>query len=181
MSKKKLKYQKADPPKVEETYTLCVLYDQHEDEHEDGDQRDSSTSTFFKGAILLKEDVSPYSLGFSWSHKGFKVPKAAFEEPRAHVYAVVGFYSDGDTFHHSSGNMHIVDVYGNLEKANAVADMLRKEKDEANASIFGSKYHVPWGGYFSRLESIQVEVLAMLSNQVEGGGAGKNPDDLESW
>lgn len=187
--KSKLVKPKVVPPVAEDLLTLHVLYSQsesgggHTSSERYSRREDRHTSTSFKGAVISPKGERPTQTN-SWDSNSFDVPKAAFETPRAHVYAVVGYYSDGDTFGSSYGNMHIVDVYGNLEKANAVAQVLRLEDKEKNQSIFGSKRYVPWGGYFSRLESIEVEVLSVLVTHVDTDssvGTGKDPNDLPSW
>lgn len=159
----------------EETLTVHVLYSQ--DRTGDREERTCNYTTHFKGAVVTA--TGQYPRGDLMEH--FQVPKAAFEKPRSVVYAVVGYYSDGDTFGHSSGYIHIVDVYGNMEKAYAVADLLRQDSQATNDSIFGSR-HFPWGGYFASLDSIDVVALPILSLDTgDTATTTKNHKDIPSW
>lgn len=138
---------------------------------------DKHTTTAFKGAVL-GEDV-PYGGGVCYDT--FEVPKVEFDKGRTQVFAVVGYYSDGDSFGNSYGNMHIVAVYGNPDKAYAVARVLEKESKEENESIFGSQFRVPWGGYFSRLERVDVEPLSVIRRDMGVSGTNTDPNDIPSW
>lgn len=137
---------------------------------------DQHTTTTFKGAVL-GEDV-PYG-GVRYST--FEVPKVEFDKGRTQVFAVVGYYSDGDSFGNSYGNMHIVDVYGNPDKAYAVARVLQKESKAETESIFGSQFRVPWGGYFAHLERVEVETLAVIRRDMIVSGDSTDPNDIPSW
>jgi len=183
-----------EPPKPE-TVKLHVLYSQTseggdpESDEPYSNRSDENTSTTFRGAVV--GDVS----SFRWNHQTFEVPKEAFASPRDRVFAVVGYYTDGDTFGTSYGNMHIVEVCGNIEHAHALARALeaedRAERKERNPSIFGgSKRYVPWGGYFNRLERIEVEVLNILSISADPDDSGEkarldgpipDPDNFPKW
>ena len=181
MTKKSKKSEKVEP--LKDTLSLHVLYTQTSTGGESksnepySGRTDEHTTTTFKGAIVGK-----YPTYSNWSHETFEVPKEAFAAPRSHVYAVVGYYSDGDTFGHSYDNMHIVDVYGNIEKANAVAKSLETESKEKHESIFGSKMRVPWGGYFSHLDRIDIEILSLMGAEVNYTDLGdQDPNDIPSW
>jgi hypothetical protein len=192
-SRKVVEEKKKDP----NTVYVHVLYTQWseggeaESEERFSNRSDETTSTTFKGAVVSAEEYSDLSsVDHSMSKQTFPAPRAAFEESRALIYAVVGYYSDGDTFGHSYGNMFIVDVYGNLEKANAVAEQLRRDDDagtkDKHSSIFGdSNRYIPWGGYFSRLERIEVQVLHILQLSMNPADSSKEPpknlNDIPSW
>jgi len=178
-SARKKRPNKPEPP-PKDTISVHVLYSQVTTGGEAlsnepyASRAPEHTTTTFKGAVVGGDPWSP------WNYDTFEVPRDAFSVPRSHIYAVVGYYSDGDSFHSSYGNMHIVDVYGNPEKAHAVAVALQKEDKKAHQSIFGSAFHVPWGGYFSRLESIQIEVLPVLGIAAIGSD-NRDPKDIPSW
>lgn len=176
---------------------IHVLYDEHETGGEpESDEpycnrSDKNTTVHFRGALVVgTKGVNLYEMGYSSFSNAFPAPKAAFEPPRTTVYAVVAYYSDGDTFGHSYGNLFIVDVYGNMDKAQAVAEQIRHddrvEKGKKNPSIFGeSTRYVPWGGYFARLERVEVEVLHVLRTSMNPADTKqeppKNPNDIPSW
>lgn len=178
MSKKKATYVPVEPKPKDGNVFVHVMYTQDERggqsrSKEMYSQRDDAhKTTTFRGALVgtLKDTERYY-----YSVRTFEAPKSAFDHPRGCIYAVVGYYRDGDTFGCSYGNMHIVDVFGNSQKAHAVASRLETDA-KTDDSIYGSvKY--PWGGYFASLERIEVVTLTVIG----GPEAIGNPDDMPSW
>lgn len=178
MAKKKAAYIPEEPKPKDGNVFVHVLYTQDETggrsrSNEPYSQRDDAykTTTFRSALIGTMKDTDRY-----YSFRTFEAPKSAFDQPRGCIYAVVGYYRDGDTFGSSHGNMHIVDIFGNVQKAHAVASRLETDA-KTDDSIYGSvKY--PWGGYFASLERIEVVTLTVIGGDDSVFG---NPDDLPSW
>jgi hypothetical protein len=78
-------------------------------------------------------------------------------KPGMVVYPVLVVYGTGDTFGNSSGNVVLVDVFDDAEKARGLEIAIR----ESNAYTFiyeGKEYYSgTWTGYFEHLEDIIVE------------------------
>jgi hypothetical protein len=181
----KKKHSDKKPESTQEMTTLYVLYTQTSKGGQSKGKglyegrTDRYTTTAFKGAVLA--EAPPYAHGTSY--ESFEVPKIEFEKGRTQVFAVVGYYDDGDSFGNSFDNMHIVAVYGNPAKAYAVARVLEKENKEATESIFGSAFRVPWGGYFSRLARVEVESLSVVRMDLKKADTTEDidPNDIPSW
>jgi hypothetical protein len=87
------------------------------------------------------------------------------------AYLIVVRYSTGSTFGRDSGCYKFVAVFASKEDAIKVAteiDTHYKEKDNGfsfSPSIknpaYGSTIHCAWVGYFERLESVDIEALAI--------------------
>jgi hypothetical protein len=77
------------------------------------------------------------------------------------VYPVFVIYGTGDSFGHSTGNVQLVDVFDDAQKARGLEDAIRKATYENYKYTFeyaGKKYYAgSWTGYFERLEDVVVE------------------------
>lgn len=149
----------------EEMVTLAILYETSESgggSDGEGGREDTYITTSFKGAYIGE----PQSKSYRMSCKTFEVPKKEFEAVlRTHLYVVVCYYSDGDTFSHSHGHMQMEGVYGNLQKAQAVAAQWEKAET------------APWKHYFASLDRVSVEVLPIIGTATPVG----DPNDIPSW
>lgn len=140
----------------------------------------STYTTNFKGALVTNDEGVPPAYCF-YATASFEVPSLVFDTPRNAVYAVVGYYTDGDTFGTSHGNVAIVSVYGNPTKAHAVAQALLTT--DAKRPPFLNGRYVPWGGYFTSLEKVEVETLVILSDgkNLEASASSADALKLEDW
>ena len=156
-------------PKTDEL-TLWVLWSETESGGEicEGQENDSWPSyedtvkdAYFKGVYIGA--VPPSSNAWQEKSESVTVPKAAFEaEPRTQVYAAIARYRDGGTFSSTSGYVYVGGVYGSYERAAEKVQEL-----EASRGGYDGDLYIPWGGYFSSLESVSVETLQIL-NSVSG-------------
>ncbi len=82
-------------------------------------------------------------------------------KPGMVVYPVLVIYGTGDSFGHSSGNVHLVDVFDNAEKARGLEQAIRESAQEAykyELTYEGKEYYAGyWTGYFESLEDVIVE------------------------
>lgn len=84
-------------------------------------------------------------------------------EPKAGqvVYPVVVLYGSGNSFGHSSGNVQIVAVYDNEEKAERLRKTIQDNYASGRESSFDFEgeniYSYTWTGYFECLENVFVE------------------------
>lgn len=73
------------------------------------------------------------------------------------VYGVLAIYSDGDTFGQTSGYHRWCGIYATREAAEAACSAVRQGNFTATA--LGEYFYAPWDGYFSSLQSLEVQAL----------------------
>jgi len=171
------KTKKAKLP-TEETVTLWVVWTESESGGDicNGDENESWPSyedtyidAHFKGVYV--GDCVPGNNAWRDKSECVTVPKAAFEAiPRSVVYAVIARYRDGGTFASTSGYVFVGGVFGSYDRA--------QEKLKELETGGGYSIYIPWGGYFSSLESIEVMPLPIIN----GGSTTKLADGaLADW
>ena len=73
------------------------------------------------------------------------------------VYAVVAQYESGDTFGRSGGHYQVLDVFPDVEHAQALATAAEAvSKSQFTLSHNGKDYYVSWTGYFESLDWVRV-------------------------
>lgn len=98
-------------------------------------------------------------------------------------YLLYGLYSTGDSFNHDSGRLQYVDLYQTEEMAEANKKILENHynvkgsEDDYTAKLLlddGREYpfHVPWKGYFERLENLVIEPVKVVSGRMRTRGGG---------
>lgn len=156
---------------TEKTVWVHVLYSQ--------ELFGKTYTTKFRGAIVTEEETLPSAYCF-YRTASFQVPASAFDSPRNIVHAVVGYYSDGDTFGTSHGHVDVVSVYGNPAKAHAVAQALLSTNAKSPSFLKGRR--VAWGDYFSSLEKVEVETLTIIFDAKESNfDSSVDALNLEDW
>lgn len=76
------------------------------------------------------------------------------------VFPVIVQYGTGNTFGHSSGNIEIVAVYDDADKATRLREQIQEQSNLGGGSFeFEGKtiYTYNWTGYFESLERVFVE------------------------
>lgn len=74
------------------------------------------------------------------------------------VFPVIVQYGTGNTFGHSSGNIEVVAILDNAEKATELRDIIESEKYTSSFEFEGQTiYTYNWTGYFESLERVFVE------------------------
>jgi len=73
------------------------------------------------------------------------------------VFVVVADYTSGSTFGTSAGYFHILTVTKSLEEAMELARAAEAvPRSQFEFEHAGTKYYVPWTGYFERLQEVRV-------------------------
>lgn len=72
-----------------------------------------------------------------------------------YVYAVVADYESGSTFGRDGGHASVVDVFSDIETADACAQAAEAAK-EYRFEFQGREYYAPWQGYFESLNELRV-------------------------
>lgn len=75
------------------------------------------------------------------------------------VFPVIVQYGSGNSFGHSSGNIEVVAVYDDPEKANRLRDAIESYDGYGSSFDFEGQtiYTYNWTGYFENLERVFVE------------------------
>ena len=76
-------------------------------------------------------------------------------EPGGYVYAVVADYESGSTFGRDGGYASVVDVFTDVETADACAQVAENTKDYT-FEFQGREYYASWIGYFEYLNDLKV-------------------------
>jgi hypothetical protein len=110
----------------------------------------------FEGCKVYVADFSKDSASYRQSTEvDFEV------SPGMIVFPVFVIYGTGDSFGHSSGNVQLVDVFDDAEKARGLKEAIRKATYENYKYSFeyeGKEYYAgSWTGYFETLEDVVVE------------------------
>lgn len=144
MSKKK-HVSEAPPPQKE-------LYLSYKETHTGGESESdeqwssrspSYTEVTFTGLSRVKDDS-----GFFPSHRALYVDDDVYAAEE--VYLVVYRYQDGDTFGTSHGNWGVYAVVKSEEEA------LKIGVDIESGTLHKDGKYLPWEGYFSSLEGIEI-------------------------
>lgn len=72
-----------------------------------------------------------------------------------YVYAVVADYESGSTFGRSGGHASVVEVFTNIETADAFAEVAENATDY-RFSFGDEDYYASWQGYFESLNEMRV-------------------------
>lgn len=72
-----------------------------------------------------------------------------------YVYAVVADYESGSTFGRDGGHASVVDVFSDIETADACAEAAEQAQDY-RFEFQGREYYASWQGYFESLNEIRV-------------------------
>ncbi len=109
-------------------------------------------------------DLGPYS---NFRFNLFEI------NPDKIYYLVSVIYSTGDSFSHHEGNIDYIELYENLEMAEATKKMIedsynRKNKEESYGveilSNNGNLYKIsssPWVGYLETLEYVTIDYISL--------------------
>jgi|JI10StandDraft_1071094.scaffolds.fasta_scaffold211972_3 hypothetical protein len=76
------------------------------------------------------------------------------------LFVIVVYYTDGDTFKTTKGNMAIGSFHLTYEDAESAAEEIEKDACSANPS------YKPWTGYFSGIEKIEIHKM-LLQKETE--------------
>lgn len=76
-------------------------------------------------------------------------------QPGGYVYAVVADYESGSTFGRDGGHASVVDVFTDIEMADALAEVAENTTDY-RFSFGDEDYYASWQGYFESLNEIRV-------------------------
>lgn len=102
-----------------------------------------------KQVYIGEEEKINKSKTVGWEKHREKVFFHAKEGSEVHI--VVVRYKDGDTFGTSHGNFYIEGVYATYDEAYNVSEAIY------NKTYKGGEYnYVPWEGYFSSLEDVEI-------------------------
>jgi hypothetical protein len=121
----------------------------------DGDDLENSHS--FEGFSLVKDK------GKYWDFVLHELPKK-----NVPYYLVYVLHSSGDSFHHESGCLCMVQFVNEYEDAVAIRDAISKDVKMDGYSVnltlpkSGMEIRIStgtWKGYFDRLESVNIETL----------------------
>jgi len=115
-------------------------------------------SVTFNGVYRNKSD-SFWSAGQS-----FEVSEEVFKSER--VFLVIVRYRDGGTFGSTTGNWHIQQAFTNPKEAkNLAASILDGSYEKKMDKKHGQYGHyMPWVGYFSSLESVEIHSFKIKDN-----------------
>lgn len=76
-------------------------------------------------------------------------------QPGDYVYAVVADYESGSTFGRDGGHASVVDVFTDIETADACAQAA-EQASEYRFEFQGREYYASWQGYFEYLNEMRV-------------------------
>lgn len=123
-----------------------------------------------------------------WDRGDFAVDADGFEAVKTDVYSdkwndvfevsddaevlvgVIVRYTTGNTFGNTSGVVQVMDVFDNIEDAEALIKVLTDDQYKGSGSgrhynwnreYKGKEYYVNWLGYFESLDSIEAMVLTV--------------------
>lgn len=109
------------------------------------------------------EGIKVYNGDYSQGHANYRSSKEVDFEvtPGMIVFPVIVVYSSGNSFGSSSGNVTLVAVFDEAEKAEGLKEAIRNLSSEDYTYSFqygGKEYYAgEWIGYFERLEDVIVE------------------------
>lgn len=125
------------------------------------DRDDTDTENSVRGIELVKND----------SYSDLAVPFEVI--PGKNYWLVWAEYSTADSFGRDGGNVEIIDLFTDYEKARACAERAEKAEESPCAQSFSFRYiredgselqqHCPWIGYFERLEMVHTELVFCTS------------------
>ena len=140
--------------KIEEPKkTICMIYEEDRrggdvckgQENQSYPDREPEIITFdFKGA-----SIEPPKYGFPENIQVDFNPEDYVNKP---IYFVIARYTDGDTFGHTEGYWHVVGVYTDRAEAKKIKHSI----EDGTYTPKGKYSYIPWKGYFSSLESVDV-------------------------
>ena len=73
-----------------------------------------------------------------------------------YVYAVVADYSSGSTFGRDGGYAQVVDVFADVETADALRQLADGYHNDYRFEFQGKEYFANWCGYFESLQDMKV-------------------------
>jgi hypothetical protein len=134
------------------------------DPNEEWDGEDTITSNSIQGFKIVKPNDKWKQVDLTI---GFEI------KPDKTYYLVSVIHSSGDSFNHNSGEIVYIELYENIEMAEATKKIIedsynRKHKEESYGveilNNSGTLYKIsssPWVGYFERLEEVQIDCIQL--------------------
>lgn len=151
---------KKKPVKENTTTRVHVVYSQRsyggEPESDDrwSSRTDEHHETSFKHILIGDTHTSSYP----YDYESIEVDRKLLLKDPEVLHVLVVYYSDGDTFGHSSGNIHVHAAYETYDKAWKAGQALEKnDKSEKHKDMF-----LPWNSYFAGFESFDVHTLRVV-------------------
>lgn len=149
--------------------TIRILYDQYcnvINESNPDDRWDKDDVSWFTTINGLSKNINKNYSDYSprSSYENMTIP---FEVDDDKAYFLLyAIYSTGDSFHWEEGRTDFICLFETIEKAEEARTILKNASGySANILLENEtefRYHIPWNGYFERLQSIEVQLVRVI-------------------
>jgi hypothetical protein len=86
-------------------------------------------------------------------------------------YLVYAIYTTADSYRREQGNIEFIDLYINKNKAEDCVNKIKNSKEDSiiieNQNNNNYVFHKPWGGYFDKLESIEIIEISLIKGKIK--------------